>query len=162
MISAIQTDLLPKEKRSAIFSDDRVYRYTLEIVWDDGKPLAQFIGLNPSTADEVKDDPTIRKCKQFAKNCNRLSSSKYLIILLAVVAAGCEGRVRITQEPLPTAPNIGVNVSRDPAGYFITKHTIEGHDYLTYFQGGLLHSESCTNSVCVPMKTPFRSSHERH
>lgn len=26
-----------------------------------------FIGLNPSTADETKDDPTIRRCRNFAK-----------------------------------------------------------------------------------------------
>ena len=28
---------------------------------------AMFIGLNPSTADETKDDPTIRRCINFAK-----------------------------------------------------------------------------------------------
>lgn len=27
-----------------------------------------FIGLNPSTADETDDDPTIRRCVGFAKN----------------------------------------------------------------------------------------------
>jgi hypothetical protein len=27
-----------------------------------------FIGLNPSTADEVRDDPTIRRCIRFAKD----------------------------------------------------------------------------------------------
>ena len=27
-----------------------------------------FIGLNPSTADEVEDDPTIRRCVAFAKS----------------------------------------------------------------------------------------------
>jgi len=26
-----------------------------------------FVGLNPSTADEVTDDPTIRRCVAFAK-----------------------------------------------------------------------------------------------
>jgi hypothetical protein len=25
-----------------------------------------FIGLNPSTADEAKDDPTVRRCLRFA------------------------------------------------------------------------------------------------
>ena len=56
---------------SAIFSEDRVYRYSLYRDWPmkdarDGTPV--FIGLNPSTADEVKDDPTIRRCKGFAKS----------------------------------------------------------------------------------------------
>lgn len=34
--------------------------------WGEG-PVAQFIGLNPSTADETNDDPTIRRCKDFAR-----------------------------------------------------------------------------------------------
>lgn len=61
-------DMFPAEKRSAVFSKDRAYRYRLEIVWEPMLPLVQFIGLNPSTADEVRDDNTIRKCKQFARN----------------------------------------------------------------------------------------------
>lgn len=54
----------------AIFSDDevKVHRYVLWRIWDDTKPMVNFIGLNPSTADEVKDDPTMRKCRGFAKS----------------------------------------------------------------------------------------------
>ena len=51
----------------AILSSDRVYRYRLWRIWDCGKPLVLFIGLNPSTADEAEDDPTIRRCIGFAK-----------------------------------------------------------------------------------------------
>lgn len=54
------------EKRQAIFSPCKLYRYSLLIRWD-GAPLCQFIGLNPSTADAMKDDPTVRRCKGFAK-----------------------------------------------------------------------------------------------
>lgn len=54
------------EKRTADFSSDRQYRYMLRIRWSDGD-LIQFIGLNPSTADENQDDATIRVCKAFAK-----------------------------------------------------------------------------------------------
>lgn len=56
------------EIREALFSNDRVYRYKLRIQWDESLPLVQFIGLNPSTADEVRDDNTVRKCKRFARN----------------------------------------------------------------------------------------------
>ena len=55
------------EKRTAIFGEDHVYRYTLDIVWDESLPLCQVIGLNPSTADEFKVDPTVRRCKDFAR-----------------------------------------------------------------------------------------------
>lgn len=55
-------------KRSASFSTCRKYRYTLKIIWDASLPAAVFIGLNPSTADEVIDDNTIRRCRGFAKS----------------------------------------------------------------------------------------------
>lgn len=54
-------------KRDATFSPCRRYRYTLDIIWDGAKPMAVFIGLNPSTADETQDDPTIRRCRGFAE-----------------------------------------------------------------------------------------------
>lgn len=54
--------------KKAKFSECRTYRYALWRVWDESKPYAMFIGLNPSTADETDDDPTIRRCVGFAKN----------------------------------------------------------------------------------------------
>ena len=54
---------------SATFSPDpeKIYRYLLRRKWNDGKSCV-FIGLNPSTADETKDDPTIRRCIRFAQD----------------------------------------------------------------------------------------------
>lgn len=46
--------------KSAIFSKDRSQRFALTRVWDTEKPMVACIGLNPSTANEVNDDPTIR------------------------------------------------------------------------------------------------------
>lgn len=51
----------------AIFSDNRKYRYVLIREWDNNKPSLMVISLNPSTADEKKNDPTIRRCIGFAK-----------------------------------------------------------------------------------------------
>lgn len=45
----------------AVFSGDRSYRYALWRVWDSGRPLLMFIGLNPSTANEISDDPTVTR-----------------------------------------------------------------------------------------------------
>lgn len=55
-------------KKYATLSEDRKYRYTLTRIWDETKPKVMFIGLNPSTADETKDDPTIIRCINFAKS----------------------------------------------------------------------------------------------
>lgn len=54
--------------KGAIISDCGQYRYSLWRIWDEDKPRVLFIMLNPSTADESKDDPTIRRCIGFAKS----------------------------------------------------------------------------------------------
>lgn len=46
--------------KSAEFSQCGKYRYQLTRVWDESKPVAMCIGLNPSNANAEKDDPTIR------------------------------------------------------------------------------------------------------
>ena len=51
----------------AEFSPCRVWRYALWRVWAPDEPYLAVIGLNPSTADEIQDDPTIRRCIGFAK-----------------------------------------------------------------------------------------------
>lgn len=51
---------------TAIFSTCRTWRYRLERRWSSGTAAA-FILLNPSTADETQDDPTIRRCIRYAK-----------------------------------------------------------------------------------------------
>jgi hypothetical protein len=52
--------------KGAKFSPDRIHRYRLWRIWNKNKAPALFIGLNPSTADENADDPTIRRCIGFA------------------------------------------------------------------------------------------------
>jgi hypothetical protein len=56
---------------SAHFSEDRLYRYSLHRLLgaerrDRREKVCVFVGLNPSTADETNDDPTVRRCIRFA------------------------------------------------------------------------------------------------
>ncbi len=55
-------------KREAYFSPCQKYRYALKIMWDNSLPLMGLIGLNPSTADQYKDDPTLRRVRGFAES----------------------------------------------------------------------------------------------
>ncbi len=51
----------------ALFSEDRVYRYLLRReIWVQ-RTTCLFIMLNPSTADETVNDPTVTRCINFAK-----------------------------------------------------------------------------------------------
>jgi len=61
------SSLLPGPGSSAIFSDDKVYRYVLTRAWNQAGGRCVFIGLNPSTADEIKNDNTVRLCIGFSK-----------------------------------------------------------------------------------------------
>ena len=53
-------------RRGAVFDADREYRYRLWRTWDGGKPTVSFVMLNPSTADAADDDPTVRRCVNYA------------------------------------------------------------------------------------------------
>jgi hypothetical protein len=50
----------------AVYSDCETYRYLLTRVWASG-PKALFIMLNPSTATEVQNDPTVERCERRAR-----------------------------------------------------------------------------------------------
>ena len=51
----------------ATFSPCRRWRYLLWRRWDASKPVANFLMLNPSTADEVKLDPTCSRARDYAE-----------------------------------------------------------------------------------------------
>ncbi len=66
-------DWLGDSESGAVFSPCKLYRYTLWRRWSESlwapheERLVAFIGLNPSTATETKNDPTIRRLINFAK-----------------------------------------------------------------------------------------------
>ena len=89
----------PVAQRTAIFSPDRLYRYVLTREWGEGDRRMIVIGLNPSTADEQKDDPTIRRCISFAKreHCDGL-------IMLNLFALRATNPNALTTHPAPIGP----------------------------------------------------------
>jgi hypothetical protein len=54
-------------EKDATFSDCKRYRYTLSRTWDAGAHPLPIVMLNPSTADADLDDPTIKRCMEFAR-----------------------------------------------------------------------------------------------
>lgn len=51
---------------AAVFAEDRRHRYFLTRRWATGQVMS-FVMLNPSTADETTNDPTLRRCIGFAR-----------------------------------------------------------------------------------------------
>lgn len=88
--------------RSAEISDCGLYRWWLRRSWQSGGngKVCCFIMLNPSTADGLEDDPTIRRCMGFVKSWGysvldvrnlfawRATDPKELLVLHTGTAAG--------------------------------------------------------------------------
>ncbi len=51
----------------AEFSDCECYRYSLTRVWQGKGRKVMFVMLNPSTADEMRNDPTVERCERRAR-----------------------------------------------------------------------------------------------
>lgn len=82
----------------AVFSADKVYRYRLERTWGTSGTHATWIMLNPSTADALADDPTIRRCIAFTK------------------AWGLDGLIVVNLFALRSADPRQIRRHRDPEG----------------------------------------------
>ncbi|MEU1908427.1 DUF1643 domain-containing protein [Streptomyces hygroscopicus] len=52
---------------TAVMDEARAYRYLLTRIWDTSRPPMVWIMLNPSTADALADDATIRRCTGYAR-----------------------------------------------------------------------------------------------
>ena len=52
---------------TAVYSDCERYRYSLTRIWARSGPRALFVMLNPSTATEVQNDPTVERCERRAR-----------------------------------------------------------------------------------------------
>lgn len=141
------TDLWVKpnihEIREAAFSEDSLvkefglYRYRLDITWDSTLPTLVTIGLNPSTATHLKDDPTIRACKEFAKllgcgtlrmlNAFALRSTDYKALFKVPDPIGPENTVEFLKHWWDGAITVacwGSHITERPWRHFYRGHEI--------------------------------------
>ncbi len=54
-------------RSEALYSPCERYRYGLSRIWDPSGGLVLFVMLNPSTATETRNDPTIERCERRAR-----------------------------------------------------------------------------------------------
>ena len=54
-------------KSTAVYSNCESYRYSLTRSWNNSEKKVLFVMLNPSTATEIQNDPTVERCERRAK-----------------------------------------------------------------------------------------------
>ncbi|MDG1677684.1 MAG: DUF1643 domain-containing protein, partial [Tateyamaria sp.] len=52
---------------TATYSECEKYRYSLTRIWNGSGKRVNFIMLNPSTATELQNDPTVERCERRAR-----------------------------------------------------------------------------------------------
>lgn len=102
----------------AEYSECLHYRYSLTRVWNPDAPRALFVMLNPSTATEIANDPTVERCERRARRlgfgafrvCNifawRSTDPRALALQTdpvgpgndAAIAAGCDWACRTPED----------------------------------------------------------------
>lgn len=58
----------PGLRSDALYSECGTYRYRLSRTWAEAAPRAAFVLLNPSTATEAQNDPTVARVERFARD----------------------------------------------------------------------------------------------
>ena len=54
----------------AVYSSCKKYRYSLTRIWNEEGKKLHFVMLNPSTATEIQNDPTVERCERRARILN--------------------------------------------------------------------------------------------
>ena len=107
----VRLKLAPDIRSAAGFTVDRRHRTWLERRWDD-RPFgagdhAAFIGMNPSTADEGADDPTVQGCMARARAWGFGAA-----VMLNAFAYRATDKTRLLEIPDPIGPGNDADILR--------------------------------------------------
>ncbi|XDA98621.1 DUF1643 domain-containing protein [Sulfitobacter sp. LCG007] len=89
----------------AIYSDCAVYRYALTRRWDPAGGRLGYVMLNPSTASEVQNDPTVERCQRRAL---RLGFGAFRVCNLFAWRATAPADLRRAEQPVGPANDAAI------------------------------------------------------
>ena len=80
----------------AVYADCERFRYSLTRIWDSTARRVTFVMLNPSTATEQANDPTIERCEQRAR---RLGFGSFCAVNIFALRATDPRDMRAADDP---------------------------------------------------------------
>lgn len=81
----------------ATYSDCEKYRYSLIRIWKPNKRRLVFVMLNPSTATEILNDPTVERCERRAR---KLDYGSIQVINIFAWRATDPKKMRVSKDPI--------------------------------------------------------------
>ena len=138
--------------KGAQFSKCRTWRYALWRTWDNDKSHVMFIGMNPSTADETNDDPTIRRCINYAKAWGY--GGIYMLNLFAFRATDPR-EMKAAADPVGPENISYLKVYHETAGITLACWGAHGH----FMRQGELIETILDNLYCLGVT---KTGHPRH
>ncbi len=82
---------------AAVYSDCESYRYMLTREWAPAGPRALFVMLNPSTATERQNDPTVERCERRART---LGFGAFRVVNIFALRATDPRKLRALADPV--------------------------------------------------------------
>lgn len=138
--------------KEALLSEDRVYRYSLSRIWDESKPYVLFVGLNPSMADENEDDPTIRRCIDYAKSWGY---GGLKMANLFAYRATLPSDLKKAEEPIGTDNNTHIKDMSSNAAVTVVAWSNDG----TYLERDKKVLSLINNPMCLNINKSGQPSH---
>ncbi len=105
------------------YSPCEKYRYVLVRQWTDDLPRNAFCGLNPSTADERKNDPTVARCVAYAR---RWGYGGLIMLNLFSFRATLPRNLKVQHDPVGTQTDRFLKLYSDAAALTVACWGIHG------------------------------------
>ena len=93
---------------TAVYSDCERYRYRLTRIWKPATQRVLFIMLNPSTATEVQNDPTVERCERRART---LGYGAFGVCNIFAYRAMDPKEMRAQSDPIGPENDISINAA---------------------------------------------------
>lgn len=100
----------------AVYSDCERYRYSLTRVWDAAGARVAFVMLNPSTATEVQNDPTVERCERRAR---AMGFGAFCVVNIFAYRATDPKDMRRTDDPIGPQNDAAIQDACAQAGQVI-------------------------------------------
>lgn len=114
-----QTDLAGGIAAAVFDSPERTYRYLLTRIWDPAVPPAVFVMLNPSTADALADDATVRRLAGPNGFARKLGAGGLVVVNLFAVCSTDPSILRHHPDPVGPLNDAFIRQATDRASVVV-------------------------------------------